>query len=335
MTVPASDASASSRPDTGSEPGDAHTSAPLRIVSLIASATEILNGLGYFDRLVGVSHECDYPAGVHDLPRLSRPKVDPQASSADIDVGVRELVRDGLSVYAVDVEELQRLAPDVIVTQDHCEVCAVSLADVEDALCAIDLPDTRVVSLHPRDMDDVRTDFRKVAGALGDPEAGERLVAEMDGRIAAVASSSARLERPRVALIEWLAPPMVAGGWMPDLTRVAGGEPIIVTDSKHFETVDWQRLADEDPDAVVVVPCGFGVDRTMKELNDAEIRAGLMQIRAVREGNLRVLDGNAYFNRPGPRLADSTELLAAALHPQRFPDFAERYGPFIRAVPLG
>jgi len=306
-----------------------------RIVSLIASATEIVHGLGYFDRLVGVSHECDHPAGVSDLPRLSRPKVDPEAPSAEIDRGVRELVRDGLSVYAVDVEQLQRLAPDVIVTQDHCEVCAVSLSDVEDALCAIDLPDTSVVSLHPRDMTDVRTDFRKVAEALGDPEAGERLVADMDERIEGVAASTADLERPRVALIEWLAPPMVAGGWMPDLARAAGADPVIVTDSKHFETVDWARLAEEDPDVVVVVPCGFGVGRTLEELEDAEIREGLGRMRAVREGRLVVLDGNAYFNRPGPRLADSTELLAAALHPARFPEFVEAYGPFVRSLTIG
>lgn len=310
----------------------ARSSDSLRIVSLIASATEIVDGLGYFDQLVGVSHECDHPAGVKELPPLCRPKVDPEAPSAEIDLGVRELVRDGLSVYAVEVEELQRLAPDVIVTQDHCEVCAVSLADVEDALCAIDLPDTKLVSLHPRDMSDVRSDFRKVAAALGDPGAGERLVTEMDDRIDGVAKATEGVDRPRVALVEWLAPPMVAGGWMPDLARAAGADPIIVTDSSHFETVDWARLAAEDPDVVVVLPCGFGVERSLAELEDPEIREGLLSIRAVKEGGCLVLDGNAYFNRPGPRLADSTELLAGALHPERFPDFAARYAPFIRAL---
>jgi len=305
-----------------------------RIVSLIASATEIIHGLGHFDAMVGCSHECDFPAGVADLPRLSRPKVDPGASSADIDRGVRELVRDGLSVYAVDVERLQQLAPDVIVTQDHCEVCAVSLSDVEDALCAIDLPDTEVVSLHPRDMSDVRADMRKVATALGDAPAGERLIAEMDERIGAVAATTAGMDRPRVALIEWLAPPMVAGGWMPDLARAAGADPIIVTDSKHFETVDWARLAEEDPDVVAVLPCGFGLERTLEEIEDDEIRAGLNRIPAVREGRLLLLDGNAYFNRPGPRLADSTELLAAALRPELFPEFVERYGAFMRRLQL-
>lgn len=298
-----------------------------RIVSLIASATEIVHGLGYFDHLVGVSHECDHPAGVEDLPRCSSPKVDPERSSADIDRDVRRIVADGLSVYAVDVELLQRLRPDVIVTQDHCEVCAVSLSDVEDALCAIDLPDTTVCSLHPRDMTDVRADIRKVADALGDPDAGERLIAGMDERIEGVAATTAGLDRPRIALVEWLAPPMVAGGWMPDMARAAGADPIIVTDSEHFETVDWARIAEEDPDVVAVLPCGFGLERTRQEVADPGVRDGLARIRAVREGRLLLLDGNAYFNRPGPRLADSAELLAGALRPALFPEFAERYAP--------
>jgi iron complex transport system substrate-binding protein len=296
-----------------------------RIVSLIASATEIVDGLGYFDHLVGVSHECDHPAGVTALPRCSSPKVDPARSSADIDRDVRRIVADGLSVYAVDIDLLQELRPDVIVTQDHCEVCAVSLSDVENALCAIDLPDTTVCSLHPRDMTDVRADIRKVAEALGDAPAGERLIAEMDGRIEAVAARTEGLDRPRVALIEWLAPPMVAGGWMPDLARAAGADPVIVTDSEHFETVDWDRLAEEDPDVVAVLPCGFGLERTRDEVADSDVRAGLNRIRAVRDGRLLLLDGNAYFNRPGPRLADSAELLAGALHPELFPEFATRY----------
>ncbi len=296
-----------------------------RIVSLIASATEIVDGLGYFDQLVGVSHECDHPTGVDALPRCSSPKVDPAKSSAAIDRDVRRIVADGLSVYAVDVDLLRELRPDVIVTQDHCEVCAVSLSDVEDALCALDLPDTTVCSLHPRDMTDVREDIRKVAAALENSAAGERLIADMDERIEAVAATTAGLDRPRVALVEWLAPPMVAGGWMPDMARAAGADPIIVTDAEHFETVDWDRLAREDPDVVAVLPCGFGLERTRREVVEPDVRAGLEGIRAVREGRLLLLDGNAYFNRPGPRLADSAELLAGALRPELFPEFAARY----------
>jgi len=295
------------------------------IVSLIASATEIVHGLGYFDQLVGVSHECDYPDGVEDLPRLSEPKMDPGKSSAEIDVDVRALVADGLSVYRVDVDRLKELSPQVIVTQDHCEVCAVSLSDVEDALCAIDLPDTTVCSLHPRDLDDVRADFRKVAAAVKDEAAGEALVARFDGALDDIRARTANLEHPRVALIEWLAPPMVAGGWMPELARVAGGDPIIVQDSRHFETVDWSRIAAEDPDVVIVLPCGFDVPRSLSEIEDPEIRAGLDSIRAVQEGRGWVLDGNAYFNRPGPRLVESTELLAGVLHPEAFPRVAEEY----------
>ena len=297
-----------------------------RVVSLIASATEIVAALGMERHLVGVSHECDHPDSVRALPALSRPRLDTSRSSALIDSDVRGMVGEGLSVYEVKVDELRRLRPDVIVTQDHCEVCAVALADVEAALCALDLPDVKVCSLHPRDMHDVRADIRSVAAALDVPERGHEVVGELDRRLAALAGRTAVTERPRVALIEWLAPPMVAGGWMPELARSAGVEPVIVTDAEHFAEVGWQRIADEDPDLVVVLPCGFDVVRSLEEMEDPAIAKGLRSIPAVRRGKgALVVDGNAYFNRPGPRLADSAELLAGAVHPTVVPEFAEAY----------
>lgn len=298
-----------------------------RVASLIASGTEIVAGLGMAHHLVGVSHECDFPPGIDALPHLCRPKVDPELPGAAIDRSVRELVRDGLSVYDVEVARLQELAPDVIVTQDHCEVCAVSLSDVEEALCALNLPETRVVSLHPRTLDDVRRDFRTVADALGVPERGEGLVAELDGRLERLANRTVGGPGPRVALVEWLSPAMVAGGWMPDLCRAAGGEPVIVTDDSHFAEVDWKDVAAADPDHVLLLPCGFAVERTLSELaGDPAAREGLAAIPAVREGRCTVLDGNAFLNRPSPRLADSAELLAIALRPGAFPDLEERVG---------
>lgn len=298
----------------------------VRVVTLIASATEIVAALGFADHLVGISHECDHPPEVLDLPRLSAPKIDPTGTSAEIDRDVREILRDGLSVYRVDVAELERLRPDVIVTQDHCEVCAVSLADVERCLSALDLPDTQVCSLHPEELEDVRSDMRKVAAALGAAERGERLVAEFDARLRGVAERTAGAsERPRVVLLEWLAPPMVAGGWIPELARIAGAEPLIVDQPHRFSEVGWEELATADPDWVLVHPCGFEVSRTILELGEPRVAEGMRRIRAVREGRCRVLDGNAYFNRPGPRLADSAELLASVLHPQLLADRAERY----------
>ncbi|HUF74944.1 MAG TPA: ABC transporter substrate-binding protein [Longimicrobiales bacterium] len=298
----------------------------VRIVSLIASATEIVAALGMGERLVGISHECDHPPEVLDRPRLSSPKVDPSASSAAIDRSVRELVRDGLSVYRVDVAALERARPDVIVTQDHCEVCAVSLSDVEEAVCSLDLPGTQVCSLHPGVLEDVRRDFRKVAGSLRVPERGEELVARFDARLAAVRDRVARagVEPVRVVMLEWLAPPMVAGGWMPELARLAGARPLIVEEPGRFTQVGWDEVVAADPDMVLILPCGFDVARSLEEMREPAVAAGLRRMRAVREGRCFVLDGNAYFNRPGPRLADSVELLAGILHPEILPEVRER-----------
>ena len=298
----------------------------IRIVSLIASATEIVAALGMGHRLVGISHECDHPPDVLDRPRLSAPKVDPFASSAAIDRGVRELVRDGLSVYRVDVKALERARPDVIVTQDHCEVCAVSLSDVEEAVCSLDLPDTHVCSLHPGVLEDVRRDFRKVAASLGVPERGEDLVDRFDARLADVGRrvEQAGVEPVPVVLLEWLAPPMVAGGWMPEIARTAGARPLIVEEAGRFSEIGWDDVVEADPEVVVVLPCGFDVARSLEEMRATEVAAGLGRTRAAREGRCFVLDGNAYFNRPGPRLADSAELLAGILHPGVFPEVRER-----------
>jgi iron complex transport system substrate-binding protein len=296
-----------------------------RVVTLIASATEIVAALGLAHRLVGISHECDHPPEILGLPRLSSPKIDPTLSSAQIDRDVRDIVRDGLSVYRVDLDALSSLRPDVIVTQDHCEVCAVSLQDVERALCGVDLPDARVCSLHPQRLDDVREDFRRVAGALGVSERGDALVATFDARLAALSERTAGAARPSVVLLEWIAPPMVAGGWMPEIARIVGARPVIVETPDRFSTVTWTDVAAADPDVVMVLPCGFDVPRSLRELEAPEVASGLRSVRATREGRCFVVDGNAYFNRPGPRLADSAEILAAIAHPTLFPEHLERY----------
>ncbi len=295
------------------------------VVSLIASATEIVHGLGMTDHLVGISHECDHPASILDRPVLCSSKVDPTLPSDVIDRDVRALVHNGLSVYSVDVDGLQSIRPDVILTQDHCEVCAVSLSDVEDALCAIDLNDTRVCSLHPRDLADVRADFGRVADALGVPERGQALVEDFDARLEALRARTRVLPRPRVALIEWLAPPMIAGGWMTELADIAGLQPVIVEDSSHFAEVDWERIAREDPDWVLVLPCGFNVARSRAEMVDSAVATGLRSIRAVKEGRCVILDGHSYLNRPSPRLVESAEMLAAAVHGEALPDLYEKH----------
>ncbi len=290
------------------------TETPSRIISLIASATEIVCALGLRERLVGVSHECDYPADVVGLPVLSEPKMDTRLPGGEIDRAVRDLVRDGLSVYRVRVEELERLRPDLIVTQDQCEVCAVSLKDVEEACSSLTLRETRVCSLRPESLADILADFRRVGEAAGVPERAELLARELERRLAAVRESVARRPRPRVVCIEWLDPPMVAGGWIPEIVEMAGGEPLIVTGQTRFRTVTWEEIEAAGADVVVLMPCGFTVEKCLEDLRDTRIAAPLHQMRAVKAGRCIVTDGNAYFNRPGPRIAESTEILASIFH---------------------
>jgi iron complex transport system substrate-binding protein len=287
-----------------------------RVVSLIASATEIVHGLGHGAALVGRSHECDFPAEVQRLPALTAPKLEVQGSSAEIDARVREIVRQGLSVYRVDAEALSALAPDVILTQDHCEVCAVSLADVEAATCAWTGRPVHIVSLKPDSLADACADIRRVAQALHAPEAGEALVRHMQERVAAVAARVAGRPWPRVAFVEWVEPLMAGGNWMPELIEAAGGHNLFGTAGRHSDWMQWDDLRAADPDAIVVAPCGYGLARCLEELPLLEAKPGWSDLAAVRTGRVYFADGNAYFNRPGPRLADTAEILAEMLHPE-------------------
>jgi iron complex transport system substrate-binding protein len=270
------------------------------------------------ENIVGISHECDHPPDILDRPRVSSTRVDASATSATIDAQVRGLIRGALSVYDVDEKLLGELAPDLILTQDHCRVCAVSLEDVEVACRRLTGKDAHVVSTMPESLEAIREDFRRIARAAGIEARGERLVADFDAALAEVARRVEGAARPKVALLEWIEPPMIAGGWMPELARIAGGDPVIVTAPGRFETVDFGRIEAADPDVVVVLPCGFDLERTMRELDSMGFASQLRELRATREGHTFAVDGNALFNRPGPRIAESAEVLAAALHPDRF-----------------
>jgi iron complex transport system substrate-binding protein len=287
-----------------------------RLVSLIASATEIVCALGARERLVGRSHECDHPADVLQLPALTEPKFKVEGSSAEIDARVRAIVRDGLSVYRVDGEALKARNPDIIVTQDHCEVCAVSLSDVEAATCTWTGRSVEIVSLKPDSMADVYADIARVAHALGVPEAGDRLTAEMQARLEAVRMQVAARGRPRVAFIEWVEPLMAGGNWMPELIDAAGGHNLFGEAGKHSDWMQWGELIAADPEVIVVGPCGYGLERCLQELPLLQAKPGWAGLAAVRHGRVFFADGNAYFNRPGPRLADSAEILAEMIHPE-------------------
>jgi iron complex transport system substrate-binding protein len=225
-------------------------------------------------------------------------------------------VRDGLSVYRVDGEALKAHDPDVIVTQDHCEVCAVSLSDVEAATCTWTGKKVDIVSLRPDSTADVYADIARVARALRVPEAGERLVAEMRARLEAVRSRVAGRARPRVAFIEWVEPLMAGGNWMPELIEAAGGRNLFGEAGKHSDWMRREELIAADPEVIVVAPCGYGLARCLEELPLLEARPGWGEVAAVRSGRVYFADGNAYFNRPGPRLAESAEMLVEMIHPE-------------------
>jgi iron complex transport system substrate-binding protein len=287
----------------------------VRIVSLIASATEIVCALGLRDRLVGRSHECDFPRDVLGLPALTAPKFKVEGTSAEIDERVRAIVREGLSVYRVDGEALRSLAPDVIVTQDHCEVCAVSLADVEAATCTWTGRPVAIVSLKPDSMADACADIARVAHVLGVPAAGDELIEGMQARLRGVRALTSGQARPRVAFIEWVEPLMAGGNWMPELVEAAGGRNLFGQAGKHSDWMQWDELRAGDPHVIVVAPCGYGLARCLEELPLLQAKPGWAEMSAVRGGRVCFADGNAFFNRPGPRLADSAELLAEMLHP--------------------
>jgi iron complex transport system substrate-binding protein len=295
-----------------------------RIVSLIASATEIVCALGFEQHLVGRSHECDYPPSVCRLPCLTRTRVRPEASSAQIDQQVKNLVAargelPALSVYEVDGEMLRELAPDVIVTQTQCEVCAVSLRDVERALCRWQGACPQLVSLTPNSLADVWADIERVALALDAYQQGAELTAALRGRMQQIQErAQALVERPTVACVEWLDPLMAAGNWVPELVERAGGVNLFGQAGRHAPWMTWEQLLQHDPEVIALMPCGFDRPRTRSELHLLTGHPGWAGLRAVKNGKVFATDGNAFFNRPGPRLVESLEILAELLHPATF-----------------
>jgi iron complex transport system substrate-binding protein len=292
--------------------------AELRIASLLPSTTEIACALGFLENLVGRSHECDFPAEVTSLPVCTAPKCSLDGSSREIDQRVRSLVAEGLSVYRVDADLLRELSPDVILTQSQCEVCAASLEDVEAAVCGWLGALPQIVSLAPATLADVIGDVQRVADALGAPERGGELRHALERRMAGIVEKSAGATRPTVACVEWTDPLMTAGNWMPELVACAGGENLFGEAGKHSPAMDWQELRRADPEVIVALPCGFDLARTRHEMGSLVARAGWRELRAVRADRVYLTDGNAYFNRPGPRIAESLEVLAEILHPELF-----------------
>ena len=292
---------------------------PPRIISLLPAATEIVCALGLEKQLVGRSHECDFPASVRQLPVCSEANIPDNLSSADIDKKVKELLYDALSIYTVNRETIRELAPDIVITQAQCEVCAVSLEDVEEALKDYLDKQAQIISLQPESLEDIFSNIKEVAEALDVAATGERLIEDLQERVDIVRHKLKYIDtKPTVACIEWLEPLMVSGNWVPELVTIAGGISILAEPGKHSPFVQWLDIQQADPDIILVMPCGFSIERTMKEMHLLLQLPGFADLKAVKNNRLYIVDGNQYFNRPGPRIVDSIEILAEIIHPKQF-----------------
>lgn len=287
------------------------------IVSLLPSATEILCALGLRDRLVGVSHECDYPPEVIGLPVVTSSRIAGGQSSQAIDAQVRAHLDDNAALYSLDNALLQQLAPQLIVTQALCDVCAVSAKDVAAAACGLSRI-AEVVNLEPMSLNDVFDTIRAVGRAAEMESAAGEVIRGLSQRLIAVVGRTATIplqERPRVVMLEWVDPPFNAGHWTPQLVEYAGGQDLLGDSGQASRTISWPDVQAADPDVLVIACCGFGIERTLEDVQLMQALPFWSALRAVRDGRVYVIDGNHYFNRPGPRLIDSLEILAHLLHP--------------------
>ncbi|WP_019505553.1 cobalamin-binding protein [Pleurocapsa sp. PCC 7319] len=297
-------------------------SANLKIVSLLPSATEIIDCLGLTDALVGRSHECDYPPSVKDLPVCTEARLNSHKNSGEIDNDVQTLMQKALSIYKIKTEVLEDLQPTHIITQDQCDVCAVNLPEVERAIAKLTNSHPQIISLQPDLLNEVWEDIERVANTLG-VEAKPALN-KLQSRINIISDKVKDLsEKPTVVAIEWTEPLMVGANWIPELIEIAGGKSLLSVKGKHSPYISWESLVEANPDVIVIMPCGFDLERTEKESQVLTQNPNWNSLKAVKNDKVFIVDGNAYFNRPGPRLVDSAEVLAEIFHPQLF-DFNHR-----------
>ena len=285
------------------------------VVSLLPAATEIICALGAVHRLAAVSHECDHPETIAHLPRLSRARRLLEGSGAEIHDRVRDLVERGLAIYEVDADALRRLSPEVIVTQTQCDVCAVSPDDLADAVAEWVGTQPSLVSLQALTLEGIWTDMAAVGAALDLGTEADRLVEGLKGRVSKLqAAAPGGGDRPRAGVLEWMSPLMAGGNWMPEVLEIAGCEPVWGHAGAHSPWLREDDLADADPDVLLVIPCGYGIEKTMAEFAALTGLDVWHRLRAVREARVFVADGNAYFNRPGPRIVESIEIVVDIVH---------------------
>ena len=287
----------------------------MKIISLLPSTTEICYALGLGDAVVGVTHECDFPDDARGKPHLTGNILpDGEHTSADIDRMIAERVMSGQSIYHLDTDLLAELAPDLILTQELCEVCAVSYTDVLAAAQALPrMPE--VAAFEPHSIDEILASIVEVARLAGVPEQGEQIVAALRARLAIVAEHLAGVAPQRVLCLEWLAPPMAGGHWVPEMARLAGGIDVLGPEGQPSTYITWEQISASDPDVVIVMPCGYDLDATRLAMRELDSLPEWHALRAVREGRVYPVDGSGYFNRPGPRIIDGVELLARLIRP--------------------
>jgi iron complex transport system substrate-binding protein len=290
-----------------------------RIISLLPAATEIVCALNLENQLVGRSHECDYPESVKTLPVCTEAHIPDGLSSAAIDHKVKEILKDALSVYSVNREQIKALQPDVVITQAQCEVCAVTLPEVEQALDDYLEKPASILSLQPNTLPEILGSITEVATRLQVLPQGRVLIEEMEERLDIIRHKLKFVDnKPTVACIEWLEPLMISGNWVPELVQIAGGKPVLATPGRHSPYIEWVDLQLADPEVMVVMPCGFSIERTLKEIDILLQLPGFADLQALKNTRLYIADGNQYFNRPGPRIVDSAEILAEIIYPKQF-----------------
>jgi iron complex transport system substrate-binding protein len=290
-----------------------------RIITLLPAATEIVCALGLESQLVGRSHECDYPETVKQLPVCSYDRIGANLSCLDIDRQVKQLLTNALSVYEVNTDQIKQLQPDVIITQDQCAACAVSLPEVEQALANELEKPAKIISLQPNSLADVMGNITEIARALNVTSSANSLIEDLQERVDLIQHKLKFVEnKPTVACIEWLEPLMISGNWVPELVTIAGGIPVMAEAGKHSPYVQWEDLRLQDPEVIVVMACGFSIERTLKEIDLLLQLPNFTDLQAVKNKRLYIADGNQYFNRPGPRIVDSIEILAEIIYPKQF-----------------
>ena len=290
-----------------------------RVLSLLSSTTEIIYALGCGDRLVGRSHECDYPEEVSELPICTIPKFNVDGTSREVDDEVKSLVQSALSIYYINEKLLKELKPDIIFTQSQCEVCAVSVSDVENALKNITGLSSRVISVEPNSLEDIFNDILTIAEILNVRKKGKELVELIKAKIDSTEKIVYQKSSPSVAAIEWIDPLMAAGNWVPQLIRVAGGKNLFGEAGKHSPWMKYNDLVEQDPEIIIVMPCGYDIKKSLIEIKTLERKKGWGSLKAVRNRNVYITDGNQFFNRPGPRIIESIEILLEIIHS----DFSE------------